>query len=211
MRLFRRETPTPLPAFLAGSPVPGYRDVTVLFADLEGFTTLTEALPAEEVVAALNAHFAVMAQAVEEQEGWIDKYMGDAMFVIWHSPDPGLAAARALQAAIALQAGIGRLQQEWLLAGRYPIKVRLGISSGRVLLGTVGAGRRRELTMIGDAINTAARLEALNKEYHTDTILSEATYQLAGPRAVVRDLGRVQLKGRREPVRAYALLGWGTK
>jgi class 3 adenylate cyclase len=203
MTLFRRLVPDRSPA-ASGE----YCDVTVLFADLEGFTTLTEQLPANEVVAWLNAHFTAMVAQVDRFAGVVDRFIGDAMFVLWDGPTPEEAAARAVQAALAMQAAIATLQEQSLSEGKRPLKVRIGLSSGRAIRAEIGAPGRLERTVIGDVVNTAARLEALNKEFHTDVILSRATLDLAGPRAQVRELGTVTLKGRREPVTVYSLGGW---
>lgn len=220
MRFFRRSQPQPsapsqgaevveAPHASAGGFAAGEdREVTVLFADLEGFTTMTEQLPAQEVVGLLNAYFTVMTAEVERYGGTVDKFIGDAMLVVWTGPSPEAAAEHAVRAALEMQAAVAALQERLLMEGRRPAKVRIGISSGRAILGEIGGARRRETTVIGDAVNTAARLEALNKEYHTDSILSGSTHDLLGGRALVRDLGLVPVKGRREPVRAYALVGW---
>lgn len=215
MRLFRR-TPSSPPAPHAQAaggfgaiPAGVHCDVTVLFADLEGFTAMTEQLPAPEVVARLNETFTALTDAVDRFGGRVDKFMGDAMLVVWSEPEPTRSAALAVQAALAMQQAAALLQARALAEGRRPAKVRIGISSGRAIIGEIGAPQRRETTVIGDAVNTASRLEALNKEFHTDSILSAATRELAGDRLRVRDLGIVAIKGRREPVRAYELLGWG--
>lgn len=182
--------------------------MTVLFADLEGFTTMTEQLPASEVVGLLNAYFTVMTAVVEHFGGTVDKFIGDAMLVVWTGPSPQEAAERAVRAALGIQAAVEELQERLLMEGRRPAKVRIGISSGRAILGEIGGAHRRETTVIGDAVNTAARLESLNKEFHTDSILSGSTHALLLDRAIVRDLGMVPIKGRREAVQAYALIGW---
>lgn len=184
------------------------REVTVLFADLEGFTRMTEQLPAVEVVALLNAYFTVMTAEVEHFGGTVDKFIGDAMLVYWSGPSPQAAAELAVRAALGIQTAVAALQGRLLREGRRPAKVRIGISSGRAILGEIGGAHRRETTVIGDAVNTAARLESLNKEFHTDSILSGSTHALVADRAIVRDLGLVPIKGRRESVRAYALIGW---
>lgn len=213
MRLFRHPSVPPRsPGALAQGDASAsegeYQDVTVLFADLEGFTTMTEQLPAREVVGLLNAYFTVMTDVTDRFEGRVDKLIGDAMLVVWSGSTPPEAARRAVQAALALQEAIAALQERLIAEGRRPPKVRIGISSGRAVVGAIGAPQRRETTVIGDAVNTAARLEALNKEFHTDSLLSGATQALVAEAARVRDLGWVTLKGRREPIRAFELLGW---
>ena len=209
MPIFRRAVQ--LPPASAGGSTPqewDYHDVTVLFADLEGFTTITEQLPAFEVVKLLNDCFTLMTQAVTTFAGKVDKFIGDAMLAVWSGVDATKDAQDAVRAALSIQEAIAVQQEEWLMTGRRPLKIRIGISSGSAILAQVGSPLHREHTVIGDAVNTASRLEALNKEFHTDILLSEATLRLAGGACKVRDLGEQAIKGRREPVHAYALLGW---
>lgn len=184
-----------------------YRHVTVLFADIEGFTSLAERLPPREVVSLLNEYFTAMTEVVMAHGGVLDKYIGDAMMVVWEG-DPTAGAAQAAQAALHMQRELGGLQEKWLAEGKLPLKCRIGISSGRVIVGQIGSPIRQDRTVIGDAVNTAARLEALNKEYFTDIIMSQNTYQLITEQARVRALGIVTIKGRLEPLGIYALTGW---
>jgi adenylate cyclase len=164
-------------------------------------------LPPREVVSLLNEYFTAMTEVVMAHGGMLDKYIGDAMMVVWEG-DPAEGAAHAAQAALAMQRELGELQQKWLAEGKLPLKCRIGISSGRVIVGQIGSPIRQDRTVIGDAVNTAARLEALNKEYFTDIIMSQSTYQLIAERACVRSLGIVTVKGRSEPLGIYALTGW---
>lgn len=184
------------------------REVTVLISDLEGFTALTEQIPPAEVVGLLNRYFTAMAEALCRHGGRIDAYMGDAMLAVWDGPDAGEDACKAAQAALAMLARMGDLQHEWLSLGIRPVKVRMGLSSGMAIVGEIGAPQFRQWTVIGDVVNTASRLEALNKQFHTDILLSEATYRHVAERASVRALGALPLKGRREKMACYALLGW---
>lgn len=179
----------------------------MLFADIEGFTSLSERLPPSEVVSLLNEYFTVMTEVVMDHGGMLDKYIGDAMMVVWEG-DPVTGAAQAAQAALAMQRELAGLQQKWLAEGKLPLKSRIGISSGRVIVGQIGSPIRQDRTVIGDAVNTAARLEALNKEYFTDIIMSQSTYSLVSEQACVRSLGIVTIKGRSEPLGIYALTGW---
>ena len=182
--------------------------MTVLFADIEGFTALAERLPPQDVVSLLNEYFTVMTRVVMAHGGLLDKYIGDGMLVVWEG-EPADAAARAAQAALAMHRELSGLQEKWLAEGKLPLKNRMGIASGRVIVGQIGSPIRQERTVIGDAVNTASRLEGLNKEYFTDIILSQSTYELIANSARVRPLGVVSLKGRLEPVGIYALIGWG--
>lgn len=166
---------------------------------------MAERLPPREVVAMLNEYFTAMAEVVVRFEGALDKYIGDAMMVVWEG-DPG--APRAAQAALAMHRVLAGLQEKWLAEGKVPLKSRIGIASGRVIVGAIGSPLRQERTVIGDAVNTAARLEALNKEYFTDIIMSQSTYDLIADQALVKPLGIVTIKGRLEPLGIYALTGW---
>jgi adenylate cyclase len=205
MHLFRRPTESP------SEPKPfEAREVTVLFSDLEGFTALTEQIPPQEVVGFLNRYFTAMAEPLEAFGGRIDAYMGDAMLVVWDGPDPETDARNAAQAALAMLRRLEDLQHEWLAEGKRPVKARIGLSSGLAIVGEIGSPRFRQWTVIGDVVNTASRLEALNKQLHTDILLSEATYLRIAPWADVRSMGVVTLKGRRERLTCYALLGWRT-
>ena len=184
------------------------RAVTVLFSDLEGFTALTEQIPPREVVGFLNRYFTAMADPLAAHGGRIDAYMGDAMLVVWDGADPVQDARNAAKAALAMLERMETLQLERLAEGKRPVKVRIGLSSGSAIVGEIGSPRFRQWTVIGDVVNTASRLEALNKQFHTDILLSEATYTLIRPWAEVQALGPVTLKGRREPLECYALLNW---
>lgn len=149
-----------------------------------------------------------MAEVVEDHHGRIDKYIGDAMLVVWEQP-VSEGACFAARSALMMQRVLGDLQAKWLNEGKVPIKCRIGISSGRVIVGMIGGPARQDRTVIGDAVNTASRLEALNKEFHTDIILSQNTYELLAGRAEVKPLGIVPIKGRLEPLGIFALTGWG--
>lgn len=188
-------------------PEGDYEDVTVLFADIEGFTAMAERLPPREVVAMLNEYFTAMSEVVTRYDGALDKYIGDAMMVVWEG-DPIPGAGRAAQAALAMHRVLAGLQEKWLVEGKVPLKSRIGIASGRVIVGQIGSPLRQERTVIGDAVNTAARLESLNKEFYTDIIMSQSTYDLIQDHALVKPLGIVTLKGRFEPLGIYALTGW---
>ena len=204
--------PLPHPDFDSVTPPPTFagesREVTILFSDLEGFTALTEQIPPREVVAFLNRYFTAMAEPLAAHGGRIDSYMGDAMMVVWDGEDPTQDACNAAKAALAMLARMETLQLERLAEGKRPVKVRIGLSSGPAIVGEIGSPRFRQWTVIGDVVNTASRLEALNKQFHTDILLSESTFALIRPWAEVKTLGPVMLKGRREPLECYALVNW---
>jgi adenylate cyclase len=182
--------------------------VTVLFADIEGFTAMAERLPPRAVVSLLNEYFTAMTAIVMGHGGTLDKYIGDAMMVVWDG-EPHEGARRAALSALEMHHALAELQAKWLAEGKLPMKIRIGISSGRVIVGQIGSPIRQDRTVIGDAVNTANRLESLNKEFHTDVIISQPTYDLIREEAQVRFLGIVAIKGRLEPLGIYALTGWG--
>ncbi|MBU6428321.1 MAG: adenylate/guanylate cyclase domain-containing protein [Cyanobacteria bacterium REEB65] len=188
-------------------PASGECDATVLFADLEGFTGMAERLPPHEVVATLNEAFALMADCVLAERGIVDKFIGDAMLVYWASADIQEDALAAARASLAIVSKIERLQARRLKEGKRPTKVRIGLASGRVVVGDIGAPIRYDRTIIGDPVNLANRLESLNKVFHTDILLSGPARVRLGEAYNLRDLGRVAVKGRREPVEVFALLG----
>lgn len=212
MRLFKHDGPGQgEPRAAAGNAEPALdaigeaRDVTVMFADLEGFTAMAERLPPREVVAVLNQSFAVMAEEVFREHGIVDKYMGDAMLVLWTSDDGAEAAARA---ALRMVAAFAKLQVVRLEEGKRPLKLRIGMSSGEAILGEIGAPARRDKTVIGDPVNLACRLQELNKAYQTDILVSGATRERLSDRFAIRDLGVVPIKGRQGSIAIHELIAW---
>lgn len=185
--------------------------VTVLFADLEGFTQLAERLPPREVVAVLNESFTAMAEVVFREGGTVDKYIGDAMMVVWAARDASradAAARAAARAALGMVSAFEGLQVKRLAEGKRPIKVRIGIASGEAIFGEIGCPERRDRTVIGDPVNLASRLEELNKSFQTDILVSGSTRRHLSSEFALRDLGPVPIKGRREPVPVFALTGF---
>jgi adenylate cyclase len=208
MRFFGKRPPsTSAPAQPAGAEAL-LAVVSVLFADLEGFTRLAEQLPAREVLAILNRHLEVMVASVEAHGGVVDKYIGDAILVFWNLEDPVRGAEQAVRCALAMHEAIGRVQDEALAMGQQPLRIRIGIATGEAIVGDVGPAHRQERTVIGDTVNMAARLETLNKQFHSHTLISGATLEFVRSRVRGRDLGNVPLSGRREPVRCFEVTGW---
>lgn len=179
------------------------REITIWFSDIAGFTTVAERLSPEALVRRLNHHFTLIGEVIEAEGGIIDKYVGDAVVAIFgaplHQPDH---AARALRAALAVQA---RLKAE---AGEPDsFQIRIGLNTGACVVGSIGSEKRLNYTVIGDAVNVAARLEAANKEFGTSILCSNATLRAAGPGFRFRELGPIQVKGRVEPVAVNEVLG----
>ena len=176
---------------------PQHRLATILFADLAGFTTLCEQLSPENVVALLNEYFSLVVGIIDSHRGVVNQFQGDALLVTYNVPveDPNHATA-ALDTAIAIQQAVsGRT-----FAGGVTLSVRIGINTGHVVAGPVGAGERLNYTVHGDAVNVAARLEAKNKDLQTDILLSGETRDHAGAGFAFRSLGEIPIRGKRQAV-----------
>jgi class 3 adenylate cyclase len=157
------------------------REVTVLFSDLEGFTTLTERLPAEEMLALMNRYLDAMSREIAEEGGTLANYIGDAIFAIFGAPGPlPDHARRGVNAALRMQRALGDLNAQLAGEGRGPLAQRIGLSTGRVLIGNVGGSDRFIWTAMGDAVPIGARLEPLNKKYGTRILMTKATCEQLG-------------------------------
>lgn len=183
------------------------RVLTVFFSDLAGFTSLSEKLTPEQVVALLNRYLTAMTDIILESGGIIDKYEGDAIMAFWGAPLPQADhALRACMAALDNQARLAELRQEFLAAGLPSIHARIGINTGEMIIGNMGSNQRFDFTVIGDSVNLASRLEGAGKEYGVWITISEDTYQQASPQVEVRELDLLRVKGKEKPVRIYELL-----
>ncbi|MGD1851483.1 MAG: GAF domain-containing protein [Cyanophyceae cyanobacterium] len=185
------------------------KDVTILFSDIRGYTTLTEDLGATEVVSMLNSYFGTMVEAVFEYGGTLDKFIGDALMAVFGAPLPldDDHAWMAVACALEMRSRLNKLNRHRQLLNQPPIQIGIGIGSGEVVVGNIGSSRRMDYTAIGDAVNVSARLESLTKEYRCDMIVSESTYAHCRDRVWARDLDRVRVKGKTETTRIYEILG----
>lgn len=180
------------------------REATLLFADISGFTPLTERLPAERVVALLDAFYRRMARVVFAHGGTVDKFIGDAVMAVFGAPRAGGDdAARALRAALAMRAEFEELMASWPDEERCRLKI--GLNTGRVLAGIVGGDERLEYTAVGDAVNVAARL--VGEAAPGQIVAGASTVAAAGPGFVVAPLGVRQVRGRSGPVEVFELRG----
>ncbi len=194
-----------------------HKEVSVLFSDIRSYTTITESLAAEDVVLMLNEYFETMVEAVFNYKGTLDKYIGDAIMAVFGSPLPIPDHAwMAVQTAIDMRhrlkefnvKRIEKLKPKTLKEiDMATIKIGIGINSDTVISGNIGSTRRMEFTAIGDGVNLGSRLEGASKQYGTDAIISESTYKLCGDRIWVRELDRIQVKGKNQPVNVYELIG----
>lgn len=189
------------------------REASILFCDLRGFTGLAERAAPVEVVATLNEFFSAMAGWVRDCGGHVDKFVGDAMLVVFGlfangSPDAGRqAAAASLRCGVGMHAALATLNERRVADGRRPLAMSIGIHSGEVLAGTIGAHDRHEYTVIGDAVNVAARLQQLCAERGHRLLASENAHRLAAEPAGIGlvHLDSVHLRGRSAPIDVFGL------
>jgi len=180
------------------------REVTLMFTDLANFTTLSEQLSAEQTVEVLTAYFNAMTPIVHATGGTVDKFIGDAVMAFWGAPlDDPQHAEHAVNAAILMQQAMQMLVADLRARGLPPIHMRIGLHTGRVVVGNVGSEQRFSYTAIGDAVNLAARLEGANKAFGTGILLSAATAAQLPPTVALRALDDVVVKGKTEPVRVF--------
>jgi adenylate cyclase len=183
------------------------REVSVLVSDLRGFTTLSETMPAEQVAAHLNEYFPAMIDAIFAERGMINDFIGDGILAVFGAPLPEAEHAwRAARAAMGMQAALERLNHEWARRGVPTLRMGVGIHTGVVFAGNVGGRDRIKYTVVGDTVNVTARLEGVNKELGTTTLITAETREAIGDRADTRYRGEVPVKGRAEPLRVYELL-----
>ncbi len=184
------------------------REVTLMFTDLANFTTLSEQLSAEQTVEVLTAYFNAMTPIVHATGGTVDKFIGDAVMAFWGAPlDDPQHAEHAVTAAISMQQAMQVLVADLLARGLPPIHMRIGLHTGRVVVGNVGSEQRFSYTAIGDAVNLAARLEGANKAFGTGILLSAATAAQLPSSVALRALDDVVVKGKTEPVRVFTPCG----
>ncbi len=182
------------------------RTMTVLFSDIRGFTTFSEKGQPEEIVAQLNEYFTRMVHVVFSHRGTLDKFVGDAVMALFGAPlDDDQHAEHAVQAALAMQDELSRLNEGWAAQGRPTLDIGIGVNTGEMVAGNIGSESIMSYTVIGDAVNLGARLESLNKQYKTRLIVSEATRAALKGRYDIRALGDVVVKGKTQPVAIYEL------
>jgi adenylate cyclase len=184
------------------------QDVTLLFSDIEGFTTLSEQLTPNALAVALGAYLETMTRAIHSTGGIIDKYTGDGVMALWNTPNPcAHHAERACEAALACRDTIASLFASPAWMGVAPWRTRFGIHRAEVNVGHFGAPDRMSFTAMGDGVNLASRLEGLNKQYGTFILVSASVERDARERFHFRRVDRVAVKGKREGVEIFELLG----
>jgi len=187
------------------------RDVTVIFSDLADFTALSEALAPGDVVTLMNRYLGAMTRVIEAHGGFVDKYIGDAIMAVFGAPlEDSDHARHAVEAALECQEALARLEPDLGLPEGYRLTARIGLNSGPVLIGNIGSEKRLNYTVIGDNVNLAARLEGVNKLYATGILASSETARRCGARIAFREVDRVRVIGRADPVTVCEPRGFAT-
>ena len=184
------------------------RELTVMFCDVRDFTALSENLPPRELSAMLNAYLTTMTQIIHDhRDGTIDKYVGDSIMAFWGAPEPNPEHARgAVEAALAMQARMPSLAEDFARRGWPKFRIGIGINTGTMNIGDMGSEFRKAYTVLGDAVNLASRVESLTKEYGVGIVVAEDTAQ-AIPDYAWREIDRVRVVGKLKPVTIYEPLG----
>ncbi len=188
------------------------REITLLFSDVKGFTTLSERLGPANLVKVINGYLTEMTNIIMKNRGTVDKFIGDAIMAFWGAPLADRDAEfHACLSALEMQRRLEQLHPKWKKYGDIEIKQRVGINTGVSLVGNMGSDQKFNYTAMGDPVNVASRLEGVNKQYGTYILLSEMTYQKVAKKIVAREIDYIQVVGKTEPVRIYELLGLSDK
>ncbi|BEV13474.1 adenylate/guanylate cyclase domain-containing protein [Herbaspirillum sp. DW155] len=176
------------------------RELTVMFSDVRGFTSISESLQPNELREYINAYLTAMSEDIRGNRGTLDKYIGDAVMAFWGAPlDVPDHAARAVATALKMQQTTVHLNEEFARRNWPPLKIGIGLNSGQMRVGDMGSRIRKAYTVMGDAVNLSSRLESITKVYGVGVLVGDATRQ-AAPQFAYRELDRVRVKGKNEPV-----------
>lgn len=181
--------------------------VTVLFSDIRGFTSMSENMPADEVSEILNEYFAQMEPIIRKYNGVINKFIGDAIMVIFGEPIQDINHPKnAVKCAYEMLKKVNYLREKWLEQGRPRFEIGVGINTGEVFIGNIGTENRMEYTVIGDSVNLASRIEGYNKVYKTNLLVSSTTYNYISDCADVIKIKEVQIRGKSKKMDIYEVL-----
>jgi adenylate cyclase len=185
------------------------RVITAFFSDVQGFTSISEKLTPSELVELLNEFLTEMTDIILKHEGTVDKFEGDAIIAFFGAPNDLLHQEEtAVDTCLDMQRRLGELREKWQGEGKPELKMRIGLCTGRAVVGNMGSKNRMDYTMMGDTVNTAARLEGVNKVYGTYTMIGDTTFRGVGPNIVVRELDSINVVGKAEPVTVYEPVGY---
>jgi class 3 adenylate cyclase len=215
-RLLRRSfalylAPLVIDKMLASNKLPELggetRDVTVFFSDLAGFSSISEKMTPAELVTFMNEYLSAMTDIIESKGGYIDKYIGDSIVAVFGAPaDDSDHASNAARAALGCAERLGELNRDSAAFQGHKVAHRMGLNSGRALVGNIGSRRRFNYSVMSDAVNVASRLEGANKFYGTTIAASEMTVALTGTTFTWRELDAIRVQGRSAPVKIYELI-----
>lgn len=182
-------------------------NVTVLFADIRGFTSISERLSAEEVTKILNEYFTAIVPIIEKHNGILNKFMGDAVLAVFGEPiENNHHALDAVICADNMLKKVKQLQEKWLDEGKPKIEIGIGISTGEAFVGNIGSEERLEYTVIGDTVNTASRIENYNKVYRTKFLISQETFEQVQKHVDVIKIREVSIRGKAKKINIYEVL-----
>ncbi|MDH5561198.1 MAG: adenylate/guanylate cyclase domain-containing protein [Deltaproteobacteria bacterium] len=183
------------------------KELTAFFSDLQGFSSVSESLKPEELVDLLNEYLTAMTDIIMKYGGTVDKFEGDAIIAFFGAPlvQPD-HAIKALYTSLEMQDKMIEMRKEWKAQGKHELQMRIGLNTGDMVVGNMGSAYRMDYTMMGDAVNLAARLEGVNKQYKTYTMISEFTYDQVKDQIEVRELDMIRVMGKDQPVRIYEAL-----
>ncbi len=188
------------------------RVATVFFSDIRSFTAISENMSPEDVVEFLNAYMTRMVDCVEVTYGVVDKFIGDAIMAVWGAPvsqgSPMRDADFAIRACLMMRRSLLDFNKDRGTPDKPILRIGCGINTGYVLAGQIGSSKRMEYTVIGDTVNTASRIEALNKPFGTDILISENTYKLLKDRIIVEPMQPIKVKGKVAPLQIYAVINY---
>jgi len=185
--------------------------VSVFFTDIRNYTTLCEGSPPEKVVGILNELFAMMTKVISSHRGMINDFIGDAVMAVFGAPKNNPQHAQdAVETALEVQEGLARLNEKWQSRGYQPIHIGVGIHTGEVVAGIIGSEGRKKFTFTGDTVNTASRVEGLNKDFSTGILITRETLESVNGKFNVRACGQAKVKGRDKPVEVFEVLGLKT-
>ncbi len=183
------------------------QEATVLFSDIRSFTTISEKIGAQETVQMLNDYFGVMVDVISDHHGILDKFIGDAIMAVFGAPLPSEHDAdNAVTAAVEMLRALDRLNDQRAVVNKPKIRIGIGLNTGEVLSGNIGSSKRMDYTVIGDAVNLAARLESATKGYRAQLLISEFTASKIKRSHELREVDLLRVKGKQQPVRVYEVV-----
>lgn len=185
------------------------RPCTILFSDIRGFTTMTEIADSHKLVVQLNEYLTEMVESVFKNNGTLDKFIGDAVMAVWGnaaSRGPKEDAIDAVNSALDMLDALAKLNRTWRDEEKLELAIGIGVNHGEVIVGNMGSPKRKEFTVIGDAVNLASRLEGTTKQYGLPVVIGQNVANLVKDHFTLQKVDLIQVKGKKEPVQTYTVL-----